>query len=241
MDFAKFLIIPFLLHLRTHPTGSLINRIIVSTQGPNFVRSTTEMNIEHSPMTTHQHDKLIEAAGADDGHGYSDPAETCQPSASHSQRPTFKWNESRRIRKYFHGLRGHRAHMMGKLSFSPPPRPTGLDKRLSQLEIRLAISAVMDSLANENIYHARKEARRALHLAYHLDDKTILARCFYWMGRIESQQRNMVAADAHFRATQLCVLDRECPESVDLAFRLDFCRFHVEGQTAQASIVHSSF
>lgn len=176
MDFAEFLIIPFLVRLRTHPTGSLINRITVSTQGPNFVHSTMEMSKERPPTTTHQHDKLIEAAGADDRHGYSHPAETCQPFASHSQRPTSKWNESRRIRKYFHGLRRHRVHLMGKLSFSPPPRPTSLDKWLSQLEIRLAISAVMDSLANENIYHARKEAHRAFHLVYHLDNKTTLAR-----------------------------------------------------------------
>lgn len=131
----------------------------------------------------------------------------------------------KRIRRYLNELQRHRAQVLD--STSPPTTaelPTALERRLDRLEIGYSLGKAMEYLALKLISLAKKEAHHALQIADRLDNELDLARCFYWLGRIEFQQWNLAAAHSHFRAARLCVLDGEHPESCSVVFYLDASR-----------------
>lgn len=140
--------------------------------------------------------------------------------------PTTSLNKDiKRIRRYLEELQRHRAQVLEVIS---PPRVTNLattiEAQFDRIEISYSLGAAMDFLALKQIYHAEKQVHHALKIADHLDNELSLARCFYWLGRIDFQRRNLAAAHAHFRAARLCVLDAGNPESGDVRFYLEASR-----------------
>lgn len=153
--------------------------------------------------------------------GITDTSSTSAPSPSADTIT----KDTRRIQRYVDALQRHRAQV---ISAHVPPRPTTpptiMSRRFDRLEIRYSLGKAMDYLALKQIYHAREEVHHALQIADHTDNAQSLARCFYWLGRIEYQQRNLATAHAHFRAALLCAFDRGTPESCDVAFYLEASR-----------------
>lgn len=100
---------------------------------------------------------------------------------------------------------------------TPEPSPS-IDKRLDQLNISLMLATVINRIRSKHFSQAKKEAQRALKLAKDLNSEIAIARCYYWMGRIEFEQRNMPAAHENFKAARTCVEDDEYPEGQTVEF-----------------------
>lgn len=103
-------------------------------------------------------------------------------------------------------FQSHRAQTLENMSSEIFPLPTGLDKRLAELEVGSAFSAATDFLANEQIHHAKTESFRALYLADRLNDIKLLTRCFYYVACVEEYEGNRIAVRAHYRAVRLGIL-----------------------------------
>ncbi|KAJ5123227.1 hypothetical protein N7448_009324 [Penicillium atrosanguineum] len=93
----------------------------------------------------------------------------------------------------------------------PSPLPDLLD-RLKANEISTILSTVLSCLATSNFYLGIREARKALEFAQKLDHKKLIARCYYWMGRIEFQRGNISVAHEFFKDAMPCIEDDECAE-----------------------------
>jgi hypothetical protein len=92
---------------------------------------------------------------------------------------------------------------------SPPP---DLIIRLKTIEISTVLSTLLNCLATSNFDLGMRAANKALELAQNLEDKKLIARCYYWMGRIEFQRGKIPAAHAHFKYAMPCIEDDDCAE-----------------------------
>ncbi|KAJ5769660.1 hypothetical protein N7520_004219 [Penicillium odoratum] len=101
-----------------------------------------------------------------------------------------------------------------------PVVPSSFETRFVELGIGLALENVMDCLHQKLLPLAKKEAKRALHLAEHQGDEINIARCYYWMGRIELYQRNISSAYKFFMTARPCVMDDKHPEGRSLGYYL---------------------
>lgn len=104
------------------------------------------------------------------------------------------------------------------------PSPEPLEKRLEQLEVSFILVTVMNYIGSSNYSQARKEAREALKIAQGIDNEILIARSYYWMGRIEFELRNYTTAYAHFKAARPCVMDEVYPEGQSVGFYLGISR-----------------
>ena len=93
----------------------------------------------------------------------------------------------------------------------PAPLPDLLN-RLKGIEISTILSTVLNCLATSNFDLGMREAKRALKLAQKLDHKKLIARCYYWMGRIEFQRGNIPVAHEYFSDAMPCIEDDKCAE-----------------------------
>ncbi|KAJ5623646.1 hypothetical protein N7490_012251 [Penicillium lividum] len=105
-------------------------------------------------------------------------------------------------------------------SMQLPAVPSSFETRFVELGICLALENVMDCLQQKLLPLAKKEAKRALHLAEHQGDEINIARCHYWMGRIELYQRNISSAYKFFMTARPCVMDDKHPEGRSLGYYL---------------------
>ncbi|KAJ5179380.1 hypothetical protein N7492_002590 [Penicillium capsulatum] len=128
----------------------------------------------------------------------------------------------KRIRRYLEELHRHKSQYLETLpSKNVSISTTPSDKRLDRFDIRFSLGIAMDYLAIKQFYRARGEIDRVLQIADQLNNDLVLARCFYWLGRIELEQQNFTTAHAHLDAAKLCALDGESPEGLDVEFYLD--------------------
>ncbi|KAJ5900853.1 uncharacterized protein N7473_004923 [Penicillium subrubescens] len=111
-----------------------------------------------------------------------------------------------------------------------PSIPTGLGRRLGNLRTSFSLVTVINHIADNQFPQAKKQAKRALELAQASNDKLSVARCHYWMGRIEFEKQNMQAAHAHFLAARPCIMDNINPEGETLRFYLDASRKGISGE-----------
>ncbi|KAJ5670445.1 uncharacterized protein N7477_005808 [Penicillium maclennaniae] len=93
----------------------------------------------------------------------------------------------------------------------PAPLPDLVDQ-LKGIEISMILATVLNCLACSNSDLGMKEAKKALELARNLNHQNLIARCYYWMGRIEFQQGNIPVAHEYFEAAMPCIEDDECAE-----------------------------
>jgi hypothetical protein len=102
-----------------------------------------------------------------------------------------------------------------------PSIPTGLGDRLGNLRVSFSLVIVINHIADNQFRQARKQAQKALSLAEASKDKLSIARCHYWVGRIEFEQQNMEAAHDHFLAARPCLMDILNPEGETVRFYLE--------------------
>ena len=172
--------------------------------------------------------KLSERLGtaAQDKNTYNTP-----PTENCSSTPTSTIvNEINEIGSYIQEARKYRIEVTRKVMSMQQTRPSvppSLEKRLGLLQISFALSMVMNYLLWEQFELARKEAQRALKIAEGLKDELSIARCNYWLGRIEFERQNMSAAHTFFKAARPCIIDDEHPEGSSLYFYLGLSKLGI--------------
>lgn len=128
-----------------------------------------------------------------------------------------------------------------------PSIPTGLGDRLGNLRVSFSLVTVINHIADNQFRQARKQAQKALSLAEASKDKLSVARCHYWMGRIEFEQQNMEAAHDHFLAARPCLMDILNPEGETVRFYLEASKRGISEQYLKRillqhnkSLIHNS-
>ncbi|KAJ5733842.1 hypothetical protein N7493_002628 [Penicillium malachiteum] len=99
-----------------------------------------------------------------------------------------------------------------------------LDYQLTRLEISNLITTGMNYIALRQYNEAEEEINRALDLAERASEELELARCYYWLGRIQVEQRNFPLAYQYFKDAQTLRMDYRCLESHSLKFYLEFAK-----------------
>lgn len=134
-------------------------------------------------------------------------------------------------------LRTRRNEVVQKMSSRriPSPQP-GLIKRLRVFEISVILKTVINCLAGSNMDLGMKEAEKALELAKKLEDEVTIARCYYWMGRVEFKRENIAAAHAYFKNALPCVENNECAEGDFVEFWFNVSRSGIGGQYRKRAV-----
>lgn len=136
-----------------------------------------------------------------------------------------------------------RLEIMNRLSpleHPPSPEPTPLEKKLESLEVSFILVTVINYISGYNYGPARTHARTALQKAQELGNEILVARCHYWMGRIEFELQNFAAAYAYFRAAQPCVMDEMYPEGQSVKFYEEVSRSGIsEAYRRRAVLEHN--
>ncbi|KAJ5194947.1 uncharacterized protein N7498_008385 [Penicillium cinerascens] len=134
-------------------------------------------------------------------------------------------------------IRTRRNEVVQKMTSRRIPSPrSGLIKRLRVFEISVILKTVINSLASSNFDLGMKEAEKALEVAQRLEDKVTLARCYYWMGRIEFKRENIAAAHAYFKNALPCVENDECAEGNFVEFWFNISRSGIGGQYRKRAV-----
>ncbi|KAJ5909347.1 hypothetical protein N7504_003990 [Penicillium tannophilum] len=107
-------------------------------------------------------------------------------------------------------------------SMKLPAIPPSLDKGLGELRMSCALSMVMDYMRWKAFDPAKQNARRALDLAERQGNEISIARCNYWLGRIELEQGNIHSAYKFFMSARPCTMDDKGLEGSTLEYYLKF-------------------
>lgn len=99
-----------------------------------------------------------------------------------------------------------------------------LEQRLDRFEMSYTLTTVMSYISMEQYSEASREVGRALRIATSLAEETSIARCYYWMGRIELEKRNRPMAYKFFMDARPCFMDEDCFEGQSLDFYLKCSR-----------------
>ncbi|KAJ9484429.1 hypothetical protein VN97_g8950 [Penicillium thymicola] len=92
-------------------------------------------------------------------------------------------------------------------------------------------------IANENSSGAEFMVSLARESANKSKNPLLIARCEFWMGRVEFLRGNMRKAHEHFVKANLCTMDpKEGVECQDLSFYLDVTRHGISEQTRAARL-----
>lgn len=144
-----------------------------------------------------------------------------------NSRPSFPSHEYTLtdLKREFAKVNKERLEIMNRLtSLAPLPSPEPLEKRLERLEVSLKIGTVVAHLGGHNYGPAMMEACTALKKARETGSEILIARCYYWMGRIAFKLKNFAAAYVHFKAARPCVMNEESLEGIDVEFYLGLSR-----------------
>ncbi|KAJ5978015.1 hypothetical protein N7501_001357 [Penicillium viridicatum] len=92
-------------------------------------------------------------------------------------------------------------------------------------------------IANENASGAEFMIKLARESANKSENPLLVARCEFWMGRVEFLRGNMRKAHEHFVKANLCTMDpKEGVECQDLSFYLDVTRHGISERTRAARL-----
>lgn len=129
------------------------------------------------------------------------------------------------LKEEFAKVHKERMEIMNRLfSLKRPPPPEPFEKRLESLEVSFMIVTVINYIGSSNYNTARREVQKALKRAHEIGDVFLVARCFYWMGRIEFELNNLAAAYVCFKTARPCVMDEVYPEGASVEFYLGLSR-----------------
>lgn len=139
--------------------------------------------------------------------------------------------KAKEINRSLQDAHQHKTQVVKRImSNRTPSIPTGLESRLGNLRTSFSLVPVINHIAENQFQQAKKQAKRALELAQASNDKLSVARCHYWMGRIEFEKQNIQAAHAHFLAARPCIMDNINPEGETIQFYLDASRRGISEQ-----------
>ncbi|KAJ5549568.1 hypothetical protein N7513_006802 [Penicillium frequentans] len=115
----------------------------------------------------------------------------------------------------------HRGKMMEIVSsLRLPTIPPSLDEGLDELRMSCALSMVMDYMRWRAFDPAKQNAKQALDFAERQGNEISIARCNYWLGRIELEQGNIPSAYKFFMAARPCAMDDKGLEGSTLEYYL---------------------
>ncbi|KAJ5371065.1 uncharacterized protein N7496_007157 [Penicillium cataractarum] len=131
-------------------------------------------------------------------------------------------DKAKEIKRNLQDTHRHKSEVVKMVMINQTPSiPTEFGNRLGNLRVSLSLVTVINQIADNQFRQARKQAQKALTLAEASKDKLSVARCHYWMGRIEFEKQNMEAAHDHFLAARPCVMDDFNPEGETVRFYLE--------------------
>jgi hypothetical protein len=107
-------------------------------------------------------------------------------------------------------------------SMELPVFPSNIDKRLDDLEISFALGMVMNAMQWKIYTLATQEAKRALDIANRQGNEVNIARCYYWMGRIQLEQDDKPSAYKFFLAARPCAMADQHVEGSSVGWYLNF-------------------
>ncbi|KAJ6016095.1 hypothetical protein N7540_010686 [Penicillium herquei] len=118
-----------------------------------------------------------------------------------------------------------RAELMNLVTSLQLPEPQqDIDYQLARLEISNLIAAGMNYISLRQYDEAEEEINRALDMAERTNEDLDRARCYYWLGRIQVEQRNFSLAYQYFVDARPLLMDDRCLESQSLKFYLEFAK-----------------
>lgn len=104
------------------------------------------------------------------------------------------------------------------------PFPTReLQKFNDQVDLSWAFVLIIQHFQDANHNRAKKQIKRALTLARKLEDKHIIARCFYWLGRVYFQKKEFHKANLYFNKARPNLDGRISSEGETIDFYLMLC------------------
>ena len=124
--------------------------------------------------------------------------------AQFEYQPTADFNAEKGRDEVDHFLRGTQAADFDD-SESTEKLIAEFDERMDKLEIAFALTKAVLHLDRGQDIYAEDEALQGLDLAKRRGDKATIARCTYWLGRIEYHRGNDVQAHRHFLDARPCI------------------------------------
>lgn len=110
---------------------------------------------------------------------------------------------------------------------SPAPTSTALESTqnsLGRLRVLTSLSKTITFLTADDLAAARVSAMESLSRAIALKDQKLLARCQYWMGRVQFESDEMKEAMELFIAARSGLMDDDGPESETVQHYLDLSK-----------------
>ncbi|EKV05761.1 hypothetical protein Pdw03_3354 [Penicillium digitatum] len=115
------------------------------------------------------------------------------------------------------------------------------DREIVHMYYRVEVGSYLlpasNFIANENPSEAEAMVKLARESANKSKNPLLVAKCEFWMGRVEFLRGNMRKAHEHFVKANLCAMDpKEGVECQDLSFFLDITRHGISEQTRAARL-----
>ncbi|KAJ5894894.1 hypothetical protein N7495_006585 [Penicillium taxi] len=99
-----------------------------------------------------------------------------------------------------------------------PMVQANLDTPAAHFQISHALAMAISFIGISLLDQAMRECKGALKIAQELKHETSIARCYYWMGRIELELQNLPAAHTYFDIAKPCVMDDQNSEGTNWGF-----------------------
>ena len=152
------------------------------------------------------------------------------------------WTEAREIQQLLSESEMQRMKSLEIiLSSKLPQLPPDLTGRLGQMRINYALVTTMLYLRKGQLDQATEKAKRAFKIAQGQNDERSSSRCRYWMGRIEFQRRNLMAAQSFFAAAQPCIMNEGSLEGKTVEFYLGLSNFAVSEEYRKRALLNYQF
>ncbi|KAF7715249.1 Uncharacterized protein PECH_002132 [Penicillium ucsense] len=115
------------------------------------------------------------------------------------------------------------------LELSKPARvnsstTSGLGSELLSLPVIFSLVTVITHLANDNPEGAKSVALQSLHKARALNNQYLIARCQYWMGRVELEFKRPKVAHELFTSARACLMNDDTLESETVQFYIEMSK-----------------
>ncbi|KAJ6099063.1 hypothetical protein N7467_000598 [Penicillium canescens] len=110
------------------------------------------------------------------------------------------------------------------LNIDYPALPPNLARRFRDLGIKFLLRTAQVCIREKNPDEAEKHTKDAIEIAKSIPDDILVARCQFWLGRVEFFRENFKQAHAHFAAAQNSVMDDTCIEGEEVRLYMDITR-----------------
>jgi hypothetical protein len=111
-----------------------------------------------------------------------------------------------------------------------PSLTPNLARRIRDLGIKFLLRTAQVCIREKNPDEAEKHTKDAIEIAKSMPDDVLLARCQFWLGRVEFFRENFDQAYAHFAAAQKSVMDDACIEGEEVRLYMDVTRHGISAE-----------